>query len=51
MTLACFIGSVIGAEYSPNKKLGQYKWVLVVFFTGDGTGELKVWQWVDAAQT
>jgi len=22
-----------------------------LFFTGDGTGELKVWQWVDAAQT
>jgi WD40 repeat protein len=22
-----------------------------LFFTGDGTGELKVWQWVEAAQT
>ncbi|CAL4884662.1 unnamed protein product [Urochloa decumbens] len=22
-----------------------------LFFTGDGTGELKVWQWVDGAQT
>ncbi|AQK73522.1 Zinc finger CCCH domain-containing protein 48 [Zea mays] len=22
-----------------------------LFFTGDGTGELKVWQWVDLAQT
>jgi hypothetical protein len=22
-----------------------------LFFTGDGSGELKVWQWVDGAQT
>jgi hypothetical protein len=32
VTLYFFIGSVIGAEYFPNRKLEQYKWVLVVYF-------------------
>jgi hypothetical protein len=32
VTLVCFIGSVTEADYSPKKKLGQYRWVLVVYF-------------------
>jgi hypothetical protein len=31
-TLISFIGSVIGAKYSPSRKLGQYKLALVVYF-------------------